>query len=86
MPILFFEFGMKGKLKEIEETIQSIKKSKNFDLKIIDRLKFDLDEEEKISRNYLQITQNGMFPQSKKRALFWNKKVIELKDELNKLK
>lgn len=76
---------MKGKLKKIALIIENIKKTKNFDAKIIEKLKFDLDEEEKISRNYLQITQNGMFPQSKKRALFWNKKVIELKEELNKI-
>ncbi len=76
---------MKGKLKEISDTIERIKKTKSFDFKIVEKLKFDLDEEEKISRNYLQITQNGMFPQSKKRALFWNQKVIDLKDELNKL-
>lgn len=76
---------MKGKLKEIADLIENIKKSKKFDSKIIEKLKFDLDEEEKISRNYLQITQNGMYPQSKKRALFWNKQVIELKEELNKI-
>jgi hypothetical protein len=76
---------MKGKLKEIADLIENIKKSKKFDIKIIEKLKFDLDEEEKISRNYLQITQSGMYPQSKKRALFWNKQVIDLKEELNKI-
>lgn len=76
---------MKGKLKEISDAIEKIKKSKNFDFRTIEQLKFDLDEEEKISRNYLQITQRGMYPESKKRALFWNKKVIELKEELNKI-
>lgn len=76
---------MKGKLKEIEDIINCLKKNKNFDLKIVEKLKYQLDEEEKISRTYLQITQNGMFPQSKKRALFWNKKVLELKEELNKI-
>jgi hypothetical protein len=75
----------KTKLKEIAELIEKIKKTKNFDYKIIKKVKFDLDEEEKISRNYLQITQKGMFPQYKKRALLWNQKVISLKEELNKI-
>lgn len=76
---------MNKKLHEIEDFIESIEKNKNLDLSIIEKLKLDLDEEEKISRNYLQITQNGMFPQSKKRALFWNKKVIDLKEKLNNI-
>lgn len=76
---------MKGRLKEIEEILKNIRKNKNVDSKVIEKLKHELDEEEKISRNYLQITQNGMFPQSKKRALFWNKKVMELKEELHKI-
>jgi len=71
------------KLQELEATIEKIKNKKNIDHSIIEKLKFALDEEEKLSRNYLQITQNGMFFKNKKRALHWNKKVMELKEELN---
>jgi len=71
------------KLQEIASMIERLKNNKNIDSKVIAKLKFDLDEEEKLSRNYLQITQNGMFFKSQKRALHWNKKVMELKEELN---
>ena len=73
------------KLNQIAEIIEKIKKQKTLDFKIIEKLKSQLDEEEKISRNYLQITQNGIFVKSIKKALRWNKKVIDLKHELNTL-
>ena len=73
----------KKKLQEIAEIIDNMKITKNIDLKIIRGLQEDLDEEEKIARNYLQITQNGMLLNNKKRAVLWNKKVMDLKKELN---
>lgn len=73
------------KLNEISQAIERIKNQKQVDSNAVKKLKHDLDEEEKISRNYLQITQNGIFAKSKKRALDWNKKVIDLKYELNAL-
>ena len=73
------------KLKELADAIERIKNQKKVDSTAINKLKRDLDEEEKISRNYLQITQNGIFVKSIKKALRWNKKVIDLKHELNAL-
>jgi len=42
-------------LSKLRETIEKIKSEKNFNLEIIEKLKFDLDEEEKISKNYLKL-------------------------------
>lgn len=74
------------KLNEIADAIEKIKKNqKNIDLSLINRLKNELDEEEKISRNYLQITQNCLFSKNINKAMRWNKKVMDLKHELNVL-
>jgi len=73
------------KLNEIAEAIERIKNQKKVDSKAVNKLKQDLDEEEKISRNFLQITQKGIFIKNIKKAIRWNKKVIELKHELNAL-
>ena len=70
------------KLEELANAIERIKNQKKVDSKAINNLKHELDEEEKISRNYLQITQNGIFSKNIKKALRWNKKVIDLKHEL----
>ncbi|HEU64276.1 MAG: hypothetical protein KR126chlam4_00417 [Candidatus Anoxychlamydiales bacterium] len=70
------------KLEELAGAIERIKNQKKVDSKAINNLKHELDEEEKISRNYLQITQNGIFAKNIKKALRWNKKVIDLKHEL----
>lgn len=72
-----------SKLDEIAKILETIKNEKKINLKIIEKLKFDLDEEEKISRNYLQITLKTNFFKNKKRALNWSKKVIDLKEKLN---
>ncbi|NGX48977.1 MAG: hypothetical protein K940chlam5_00573 [Candidatus Anoxychlamydiales bacterium] len=71
------------KLEELSEAIERIKNQKKVDSSAINNLKHELDEEEKISRNYLQITQNGIFSKNIKKAIRWNKKVIDLKHELN---
>ncbi|NGX33936.1 MAG: hypothetical protein K1060chlam1_00280 [Candidatus Anoxychlamydiales bacterium] len=73
------------KLEELADAIERIKNQKKVDTETINKLKLKLDEEEKISRNYLQITQNGIFAKNIKKALKWNKKVIDLKHELNTL-
>ncbi len=73
------------KLSQIAEIIERIKNQKKVDLKEVEKLQHQLDEEEKISRNYLQITQKGIFAKNIKRALKWNKKVMDLKEELNSL-
>ena len=73
------------KLEELADAIDRIKNQKKVDSTAVNKLKQDLDEEEKISRNYLQITQNGIFVKNIKKALRWNKKVIDLKHELNAL-
>ena len=72
-----------SKLDEIAKILEAIKSEKQINLKVIEKLKFDLDEEEKISRNYLQITLKTNFFKNKKRALNWTRKVIELKEKLN---
>ncbi|MFA6119382.1 MAG: hypothetical protein WCT85_02155 [Parachlamydiales bacterium] len=73
------------RLLTIEKMLKEIKERKVTDDKIIDKIKFDLDQEEIISRNYLQITQNGIFAQNKKKAVLWNKQVMDLKEELNSI-
>ena len=73
------------KLEELSEAIERIKNQKKVDSTAVNKLKQDLDEEEKISRNYLQITQNGIFSKNIKKAIRWNEKVIVLKHELNAL-
>lgn len=74
-----------SKLDEIAKALETIKNEKKINIKVIEKLKFDLDEEEKISRNYLQITLKTNLIKNKKRALRWTNKVIELKEKLNVL-
>ncbi|NGX29065.1 MAG: hypothetical protein K940chlam1_01258, partial [Candidatus Anoxychlamydiales bacterium] len=74
-----------SKLDEIAKALETIKNEKKINIKVIEKLKFDLDEEEKISRNYLQITLKTNLIKNKKRALSWTNKVIELKEKLNML-
>jgi len=89
---LFFNFNIQmfcmkknTRLLAIEKMLKEIKEKKVMDDKIIDKIRFDLDQEEVISRNYLQITQNGIFSQNKKKAVLWNKQVMDLKEELNSI-
>lgn len=71
------------KLKEIANAIERIKNQKVKDFKTVENLKQTLNEEEKISRNYLQIIQKGIFSKNMmKKALKWNERVIDLKHEL----
>ena len=57
------------KLNELADAIERIKNQKKVDSTAVNKLKHELDEEEKISRNYLQITQNGIFVKSIKKAM-----------------
>ncbi|MBN2479951.1 MAG: hypothetical protein JXA94_06960 [Parachlamydiales bacterium] len=71
------------KLQNLFDLLSNLEKSnKKPHVDILKKLTIDINEEEKMSRFYLQVTQSNTSSGGKKRAMIWNAKVIELKQRL----